>query len=77
MACPSTERLEKFAGTPGGSDTDVARHLDSCAPCRAALQDIRENNRFLTGFMEVVSGVLPRGPEEQPEAPLAPDALPG
>jgi len=48
-SCASEEQLEAIA-CGETVDEAVGRHVESCATCRAALAEIRENNAFLATF---------------------------
>lgn len=62
-SCPESDVLESLAaGVPAANN--VTQHLDDCAACRAALQRIRDNNRFLAKFAP--GGALPRIPVAEP-----------
>lgn len=54
--CPSDIQLEEFA-LGSGVAPDFREHLQECLNCREAVERIRDDNRFLNGF--VVDGKLP------------------
>ncbi|MCG3126246.1 MAG: Serine/threonine-protein kinase PknD [Phycisphaerae bacterium] len=65
-ACPESEVLEGLA--LGGEAPEALRsHLNECGTCRAALERMRADNRFLSEF--AVEGVLPAVPAAGPARP--------
>lgn len=45
-ACPPPTALERFVQEPDQT-SELALHIGCCAECRATLEEIRDNNRFL------------------------------
>ncbi len=82
-ACPGEAELERLASLDERAvERTLARHVERCAACRAKLEAVRANNRFLAhvasdladALGEVVSGAA-REPETRPLP--APDSIPG
>ncbi len=65
--CPAPDVLEGIAAGHVAS-LAVHEHLTGCGACQARLQQIREDNRFLTGF--VVDGALPTVPLAEPSVTI-------
>ena len=52
--CPSAMVLEAFL-REGGSDADLARHIESCPHCKTVAADIRDNNAFMSRLAHVAT----------------------
>jgi WD40 repeat protein/serine/threonine protein kinase len=71
-SCLSDNQLEALACSRQ-VDEAARQHAESCVTCRAEIEDIRENNRFLASFVSVVK----ERPRRDPEPLLTQDAIPG
>ena len=54
-SCPGEDVLEQYVAG-GMTDEAVRRHVEQCAACRAAIDEIRLNNRFLERFVSSLRG---------------------
>lgn len=53
--CPSSERLERFIRDPD-AEPRVARHVERCEKCRAALAEAREDAELLAQLRAAAGG---------------------
>jgi serine/threonine protein kinase len=73
--CPPTRTLEAFAAG-GCADDAVGAHIEGCAGCRAAVEECRENDRFLAGVRTALIAHEAKGASEAPES-INPDLVLG
>ena len=72
--CPSPASLEAFA-LGAHASSPIAEHCARCASCRAAVDDIRENQRFLDDQAPDLRAAIDAAPADAAELPA--DAVPG